>query len=83
MRVVSRAKEILKSIESGSAISDDRWCKVRKYRCFGRYTGFFAGAGKTARRGRPREKIRSADINTMTPIEAMNLVFTLKKLLES
>jgi DNA mismatch repair protein MutS len=28
------------------------------------------------------DKIREADINTMTPIEAMNLIYKLKKLLE-
>jgi hypothetical protein len=32
--------------------------------------------------GEVADKIRQADINTMTPIEALNLIYDLKKLLE-
>ena len=36
---------------------------------------------KVNRRQEVAEKIRECDINTMTPIEAMNLLFELKKIL--
>ena len=31
--------------------------------------------------GRVLDKLRDTDLNTLTPLEAMNLLFTLKKLL--
>ena len=74
--VVKRAREILRTIESTEkearpvkSVSDVN-------------TGFdLFSSIVTSREGEVSEKIRNADINTMTPIEAMNLLFELKKML--
>ncbi len=80
--VVSRAKEILKSIESGSAYQTTGGVKSGNIDVSDDIPDFLQEL-ENGKEREAAEKIRSADINTMTPIEAMNLVFTLKKLLES
>jgi len=75
--VIKRAKEILADIESGSHIAignTRRECNNEP----DLFSSIIASRDSEA-----AEKIREADINTMTPIEAMNLLFNLKKLLDS
>lgn len=72
--VVKRAKEILMKIESG-----DRTVKVaakEESSPFDLFTGIMASKESDV-----TDKLRDTDINTMTPIEAMNLLFELKKML--
>ena len=72
--VVKRAKEILLKIESGdrtprSAVNEDTTP-------FDLFSGIVASKENEA-----ADRLRASDINTMTPIEAMNLLFELKKML--
>ncbi|MBR5448871.1 MAG: DNA mismatch repair protein MutS, partial [Clostridia bacterium] len=73
--VVKRAKEILKEIESGAvrtvvtARTDDREPDI--------FSTLLA-----SRDSEVADKIRSVDLNTLTPIEAMNFLFEIKKMLE-
>lgn len=72
--VVKRAKEILNKIESG-----DRSVKViakEENTPFDLFSGIIASKETDV-----ADKLRETDINTMTPIEAMNLLFELKKML--
>ena len=71
--VVKRAKEILASIES--APKERKAAPVRE-ESIDLFTGIVASKDSEA-----ADKIRALDINTMTPIEAMNLLFELKKML--
>ena len=71
--VVKRAREILAGIESG-AIREPA----------GRFapdTPDLFSSILASKDTEAADRIRSADINTMTPIEAMNLLFELKKIL--
>lgn len=72
--VVKRAKEILAGIESG----DKAYKPMEKSgeESFDLLSGIVMSKDSEV-----AEKIRSCDINTMTPIEAMNLLFELKKIL--
>ncbi|MBQ8689954.1 MAG: DNA mismatch repair protein MutS [Clostridia bacterium] len=76
--VVKRAKEILAEIEKSGAVSlpstAPRETPSAQVDMFAEIL-----AGKEAE---VAEKLRAADINTMTPIEAMNLLFELKKMLD-
>ena len=72
--VVKRAKEILLGIENGEKEFRRREKTVDT--TFDLLSGIAASKDSEA-----ADKIRSCDINTMTPIEAMNLLFELKKLL--
>ena len=75
--VVKRAKEILSEIESGAQISLPKGAKAANTAPeFDLFSGIVASKDSEA-----AEKIRSLDINTLTPIEAMNFLFELKKLL--
>ncbi len=72
--VVKRAREILTEIEKdgkSSYVND-----TKKETSFDLFTEI-----NTSKEAEAAEKIREADINTMTPIEAMNLLFELKKVL--
>ena len=74
LEFVERAKEILAGIESG-----ERAYKPKEKELD---TTFDLLSGITASKdSEVAEKIRECDINTMTPIEAMNLLFELKKIL--
>ncbi len=74
--VVRRAREILNSIESGERGA------VTVKKADPTDVGFDLFSGIVAsRESEVSEKLRQADINTMTPIEAMNLLFELKKIL--
>ena len=72
--VIKRAREILAEIEAGGIAKPAPMPKKESE------PDLFAAltAGKDSEAA---DQIRSADLNTMTPIEAMNLLFNLKKLL--
>ena len=74
--VVKRAKEILKSIEEGSNIPRHKSESAPREEIFDLFSGLTASSEKDA-----CDKIRAVDINTITPIEAMNLLFELKKII--
>ncbi len=74
--VVKRAREILRDIESDNG----RIAVVEEAREKGEsdlFAGFISSVNDDV-----AAKIREIDINTMTPIEAMNLLFELKKMLK-
>ena len=74
--VVKRAKEILAQIESGVAVSMPKGKKdSEREETFDLLSGLVSSKDSEA-----VEKIREIDINTLTPIEAMNFLFELKKL---
>nr|MBQ5810976.1 DNA mismatch repair protein MutS [Clostridia bacterium] len=73
--VIRRAKEILKSIEGGEATVQKP--VKREEETFDMFTALGAEDEHEV-----AEKLRSLDINTLTPIEAMNLIFELKKKLK-
>ena len=71
--VVKRAREILAGIESGAICESAPRSNCDAPDLF---SSILASKDTEA-----ADRIRSADINTMTPIEAMNLLFELKKIL--
>jgi len=73
--VVKRAKEILAEIEGAGIAAPKRQSAPRVEE------GLLAGIIAT-RDSEVIDRLRSEDINTMTPIEAMNLLFELKKMLD-
>ena len=74
--VVKRAREILKDIESGSHIAVGHNV-VKKDEPEDLFAGFISSVNDDV-----ADKLRSVDINTMTPIEAMNFLFELKNMLK-
>ncbi|MBQ3016734.1 MAG: DNA mismatch repair protein MutS [Clostridia bacterium] len=74
--VVRRAREILNSIECGEKSFSSVKKSEQNDNGFDLFSGIVA-----SRESEVSEKLRQADINTMTPIEAMNLLFELKKIL--
>ena len=76
--VVKRAKEILLEIESGSVISLPKNAKkTEDARGFDLFSQIEATKDSEV-----ADKLREIDINTVTPIEAMNILFELKKILQ-
>ena len=74
--VVKRARAILEEIEKGSvAVKAPSGAKPEEP-VFDLFSGIAASKDSEV-----AEKIRAADLNTLTPIEAMNLLFELKKML--
>ncbi|MBE6537533.1 MAG: DNA mismatch repair protein MutS [Ruminococcaceae bacterium] len=73
--VVKRAKEILAGIENGEKTYKQKE-KAVDNSAFDLLSGIAASKDSEA-----ADRIRACDINTMTPIEAMNLLFELKKIL--
>lgn len=75
--VVSRARKILSGIEEGKGVPavKTRPAPVREEPVFDMFTSLVDSEAKEA-----ADKIRAVDLNTMTPIEAMNFVFELKKI---
>ena len=71
--VIKRAKAILKELESGSAapVSDE---KRRPQDDAAGQLSLTQISGSEV-----LETLRSTDLNTITPIEAMNLLYSLKK----
>ena len=74
--VVKRAKEILSEIEKEGHTA----LKIQKESSFDLQVDMFA-ALSNSKESEACDKIRATDINTMTPIEAMNLLFEIKKIL--
>ena len=73
--VVKRAREILADIESAAPAKNSSAVRDNTGDTFDIFSGIMASKDKDA-----ADKIRATDINTITPIEAMNLLFELKKL---
>ena len=73
--VVKRAKEILKDIESGAVRT------VATSRSDEREPDIFSTL-LASRDSEVADKIRTVDLNTLTPIEAMNFLFEIKKMLD-
>ena len=73
--VVKRAKEILAGIESGA----QSHMPIKELRADSTFD-LFSEISAT-KESEVAERIKSCDLNTMTPIEAMNLIFELKKAL--
>ena len=75
--VVKRAREILKEIESGAG--DRPIAKANSKDDYEQdlFSGFTSSVNDEV-----CDKLRAVDINTTTPIEAMNLLFELKKMLK-
>ena len=74
--VVKRAREILAEIESAGVISSPATPKIRSDDQMDMFSAVLASKENEA-----ADRLRAIDINTMTPIEAMNLLFELKKML--
>jgi DNA mismatch repair protein MutS len=74
--VVKRAREILKEIES-----ENPTVRTVNTSSASREPDLFTGL-MASKDSEAADRIREADINTMTPIEAMNLLFELKRMLE-
>ena len=72
--VVKRAREILADIESHKPVSrEERRDVVPEFDLFSGIT--------ESKESEVADKLRGVDINTLTPIEAMNMLFELKKML--
>jgi DNA mismatch repair protein MutS len=69
---VKRAREILASIENDRPVA--RAEKKTDADSFDLFSGIVS-----SKENEVADSIRKADINTLTPIEAMNLLFELKK----
>ena len=72
--VVKRAREILADIETDKPLA--RTVKKEEPAAFDLFSGI-----TESKENEVSEKLREADLNTLTPIEAMNLLFELKKML--
>ncbi len=70
--VVKRAREILKDIEADKPL--ERTVKREEPSTFDLFTGITESIESEV-----ADRIRSVDINTLTPIEAINMIFELKK----
>ncbi len=70
--VIKRAKEVLKEIEGGAITMPERKSAEPE--------PSFNLSFEEMQNAEIAEKIRSCDINTLTPIEALNFIFELKKL---
>lgn len=74
--VVKRARAILEEIEKGSAVIKAPSSTRTEEPVFDLFAGIAASKDSEV-----AEKIRGTDLNTLTPIEAMNLLYELKKML--
>jgi len=75
--VVKRAREILKDIENGCEVSPTKTAaKTVSESPIDMFSSLISSKENEA-----AEKVRNIDINTMTPIEAMNLLYEIKKML--
>lgn len=75
--VVKRAKEILKEIESDAGRTPRESARAREDDIPDIFSTLAASKDSEA-----IDKIRSVDLNTLTPIEAMNLLFEIKRMIE-
>ena len=74
--VIDRAYEVLSSLEEGQAVSEARVKTRAKPREESEQLYFIDEKAEAI-----KKRLRQADPNTLTPIEALNLVYELKKLL--
>ncbi len=74
--VIRRAKDVLKSIESGETVVEKPKAREQE-ETFDMFTMLGAEDEHAV-----AEELRALDINTLTPIEAMNLIFKFKKKLK-
>ena len=75
--VIDRAYEVLSSLEEGQAVSEARVKTRAKPREESEQLYFIDEKAETI-----KKRLRQADPNTLTPIEALNLIYELKKLLQ-
>jgi len=74
--VTRRAKEILKELEKDGKVSEKKRSKESEEDTLQQTISFGDAAAQSI-----KDEIEKIDINTLTPIEAMNLLYTWKKLL--
>ena len=74
--VIDRAYEVLSSLEEGQAVSEARVKTRAKPKEESEQLYFIDEKAEAI-----KKRLRGADPNTLTPIEALNLIFELKKLL--
>lgn len=74
--VIDRAYEVLSSLEEGQTVSEARVKTRAKPREESEQLYFIDEKAETI-----KKRLRGADPNTLTPIEALNLIYELKKLL--
>jgi hypothetical protein len=74
--VTRRAKEILKTLESGEKTIERRTKKAAEEPAMPMSFSFADAAADEI-----KEKLKNTDVNTLTPIEALNLIYEWKKLL--
>ena len=74
--VIDRAYEVLSSLEEGQAVSEARVKTRAKHREESEQLYFIDEKAETI-----KKRLRQADPNALTPIEALNLIYELKKLL--
>ena len=74
--VIDRAYEVLSSLEEGQAVSEVKVKTRAKPREESEQLYFIDEKAETI-----KKRLRQADPNTLTPIEALNLIYELKKLL--
>ena len=74
--VIDRAYEVLSSLEEGQAVSEARVKTRAKPREESEQLYFIDEKAESI-----KKRLRQADPNTLTPIEALNLIYELKKLL--
>ena len=74
--VIDRAYEVLSSLEEGQTVSEARVKTRAKPREESEQLYFIDEKAETI-----KKRLRQADPNTLTPIEALNLIYELKKLL--
>ncbi|MBC7085888.1 MAG: DNA mismatch repair protein MutS [Methanomethylovorans sp.] len=83
--VTSRAKEVLREIENESAINREGRPKKSKGKSSARYTQLMLFDGNNSHNDVKHpvlEELKSIDINTLTPMDALNILNNLKKLLD-
>jgi DNA mismatch repair protein MutS len=83
--VTNRAREILEDIENECVISDDDRRGRKKQRSSAKYTQVILfdqnssyGAEDTGKKNPVLEELTRLDLNTMTPLEALNKLHDLK-----
>ena len=77
--VVRRARRVLEEIEAGGAVTPPKRREAPKQQAD---TVDLFSAVRSSEADEAADRIRAVDLNTLTPIEAMNLLFELKKLLK-
>jgi len=75
--VTRRAKEILKELEQDGKVTEKKSKKSAQPEQFSMETLTFADVAADS----IKEKLQKTDVNTLTPIEALNLLYEWKKLL--